>query len=79
MHINGTLDFQTKSLATSLTQNVHSVCSYTLSFCVAKPIVRRSKAPADLRTLQLARDYSYHPCIQVTSEMSHRVVALTYA
>ena len=48
---------------------------------VAKPIVRPSEVPSNiryLRTLQLARRYSYSLRVPVTSELAHRVVALTY-
>ena len=48
---------------------------------VAKPIVRPSEIPSHiryLRTLQLARYYSYRLRIPVASELAHRVVALTY-
>ena len=49
---------------------------------VAKPIVRPSEVPSDiryLRTLQLARYYSYRLRVPVASELSHGVVALTYS
>ena len=48
---------------------------------VAKFIVQPSEVPSDiqyLRTLQLARYYSYHLHVLVASKLAHRVVALTY-
>ena len=46
---------------------------------VAKPIVRQFEVSSDIRTLQLARYYSFRLRIPVVSRLAHRVVALTYS